>query len=72
MRELAHLNLRTILADTPAGMRAAQRLEPAVPIVMTAMSEPVASGLVNILAHHGNLITGTASLTEDVTPKLPF
>jgi putative ABC transport system substrate-binding protein len=69
-RELARLNVRIILSNTPAGIRAAQRLEPAVPVVMTAMSDPVASGLVNSLAHPGNHTTGTASLNEDVTPKL--
>jgi putative ABC transport system substrate-binding protein len=70
VRELAQLNVRIILANTPAGVRAAQRLKPAVPIVMTVMSDPVASGLVNSLAHPGNHTTGTASLNEDVTPKL--
>jgi putative ABC transport system substrate-binding protein len=69
-RELAQLNVRIILANTPAGVRAAQRLEPAVPIVMTVMSDPVKLGLVNSLAHPGNHTTGTASLNEDVTPKL--
>lgn len=69
-RELAQLNVRIILANTPAGVRAAQRLEPAVPIVMTVMSDPVKVGLVNSLAHPGNHTTGTASLNEDVTPKL--
>jgi putative ABC transport system substrate-binding protein len=70
VRELAQRNVRIILANTPAGVRAAQRLEPPVPIVMTVMSDPVASGLVNSLAHPGNHTTGTASLDEDVTPKL--
>jgi putative ABC transport system substrate-binding protein len=37
---------------------------------MTAMNDPVAAGLVNSLAHPGNHTTGTASLNEDVTPKL--
>lgn len=69
-RELARLNARIILANTPAGIRAAQRLEPAIPIVMTGISDPVTSGLVNSLAHPGNHTTGTASLNEDVTPKL--
>ncbi|MBR0697902.1 ABC transporter substrate-binding protein [Bradyrhizobium lablabi] len=69
-RELARLNARIILANSPAGVRAAQRLEPAVPVVMTAMTDPVAAGLVNSLAHPGNHTTGTASLNEDVTPKL--
>ena len=69
-RELARLNVRIILANSPAGVRAAQRLEPAVPVVMTAITDPVAAGLVNSLAHPGNHTTGTASLNEDVTPKL--
>jgi putative tryptophan/tyrosine transport system substrate-binding protein len=69
-RELARLKVRIILANTPAGVRAAQHLEPAVPVVMTVISDPVRSGLVNSLAHPGNHTTGTASLNEDVTPKL--
>ena len=70
VRELAQLNARIILANTPAGVRAAQRLQPPIPIVMTAISDPVTSGLVNSLAHPGNHTTGTASLNEDLTPKL--
>ena len=69
-RELGQLRVRIILANTPAGVRAAQRLEPPLPIVMTAISDPVTSGLVESLAHPGNHTTGTASLNEDVTPKL--
>jgi putative tryptophan/tyrosine transport system substrate-binding protein len=69
-RELAHLNARMIVTNTPAGVRAVQRLDPPLPVVMTNMNDPVGAGLVASLAHPGNLTTGTASLNEDVTPKL--
>ena len=69
-RELARLNARMIVTNTPAGVRAVQRLDPPLPVVMTNMNDPVGAGLVASLAHPGNLTTGTASLNEDVTPKL--
>src|SRR3977135_2779572 len=69
-RDLARLNARMILANTPAGVRAVQRLDPPIPVVMVIMNDPVGAGLVASLAHPGNLTTGTASLHEDVTPKL--
>jgi putative ABC transport system substrate-binding protein len=69
-RELARLGARVIMTNTPAGVRAVQRLDPPVPVVMTNMNDPVGAGLVASLAHPGNLTTGTASLNEDVTPKL--
>jgi putative tryptophan/tyrosine transport system substrate-binding protein len=34
------------------------------------MNDPVRAGLIASLAHPGNHTTGTASLNEDVTPKL--
>ena len=37
---------------------------------MTNMNDPVGAGLIASLAHPGNHTTGTASLNEDVTPKL--
>jgi putative ABC transport system substrate-binding protein len=69
-RELAQKNVRIIMTNTPAGVRAAQRLDPPVPVVMTNMNDPVGAGLIASLAHPGNHTTGTASLNEDVTPKL--
>jgi putative ABC transport system substrate-binding protein len=69
-RELAQKNVRIIMTNTPAGVRAAQRLDPPVPVVMTNMNNPVGAGLIASLAHPGNHTTGTASLNEDVTPKL--
>lgn len=69
-RDLARLDARMILANTPAGVRAVQRLDPPIPVVMVIMNDPVGAGLVASLAHPGNLTTGTASLNEDITPKL--
>ena len=59
-----------ILANTPAGVRAAQRLNPPVPVLMTVMNDPVGAGLVSSLAHPGNNTSGTASLNQDLTPKM--
>jgi putative ABC transport system substrate-binding protein len=70
VRDLARLKARMILANTPAGVRAAQRLDPPIPVVMVVMNDPVGAGLVASLAHSGNHTTGTATLNEDVTPKL--
>src|ERR1700694_4312106 len=69
-RDLARLNARMILANTPAGVRAAQRLDPPLPVVMIIMNDPVGAGLIASLAHSGHHTTGTANLNEDVTPKL--
>jgi putative ABC transport system substrate-binding protein len=68
-RDLARLNARMILTNSPAGVRAVQRLDPPLPVVMVIMNDPVGAGLVASLAHPGNLTTGTASLNEDITPK---
>jgi len=66
-RKLARLKARAILANTPAGVRAAQQLDPPIPVLMTIMSDPVGAGLISGLAHPGNHTTGTASLNEDLT-----
>lgn len=68
-RELAKLKARVILANTPAAVRAAQQLDPPIPVVMTYVSDPVGAGLISSLAHPSNHTTGTASLNEDVTLK---
>jgi putative tryptophan/tyrosine transport system substrate-binding protein len=69
-RELAGLKARVIMANTPAGVRAAQSLDPPIPVLITIMNDPVGAGLINSLAHPGNHTTGTANLNEDLTPKV--
>jgi putative ABC transport system substrate-binding protein len=70
VRELAQKNARMILANTPAGVRAAQHLDPPVAVLMVNMTDPVREGLIASLAHPGGHTTGTASLNTDLTPKL--
>jgi putative tryptophan/tyrosine transport system substrate-binding protein len=69
-RELQQAKVRIIIASTIAAVRAAQQLSPPIPVVMAAINDPVGTGLVASLAHPGGLTTGTATLNEDVTPKL--
>jgi putative ABC transport system substrate-binding protein len=69
-RELVRLHVRMILANTSAAVRAAQRLDPPVPVIMTNMNDPVGTGLIASLPRPGGHTTGTASLNVDVTPKL--
>ena len=69
-RKLAQAGARMILVNTIASTRAAQNVDPPVPVVMLNINDPVGTGLVESLARPGGLTTGMASLTEDLTPKL--
>ena len=69
-RELAQVGVSVVLANTPASVLAAQRLTPPVPVVMIAVNDPVGAGLVASLAQPGGHTTGTATLNQDVTPKI--
>jgi putative ABC transport system substrate-binding protein len=69
-RELAQAGARVILVNTIASVRAAQNLNPPVPVVMLAINDPVGTGLIGSLARPGGFTTGMATLNEDLTPKL--
>ncbi|WP_298884401.1 ABC transporter substrate-binding protein [uncultured Bradyrhizobium sp.] len=69
-RELQQAKVRIIIPSTIAAVRAAQQLSPPIPVVMAAINDPVGTGLIASLAHPGGLTTGTATLNQDVTPKL--
>jgi ABC-type uncharacterized transport system substrate-binding protein len=69
-RELAQAGARVILVNTIASVRAAQNLNPPVPVVMLAINDPVGTGLIASLARPGGYTTGMATLNEDLTPKL--
>jgi putative ABC transport system substrate-binding protein len=69
-RELGQAGASVILVSTIAAVRAAQRLDPAVPVVMIAINDPVGTGLVASLARPGGHTTGMATLNEDLTPKI--
>ncbi len=67
--ELVSLRVDIITAqNTPAG-RAAQQATTTIPIVVTAMGDPVQDGLVASLAHPGGNITGTTFLGPELVAK---
>jgi ABC-type uncharacterized transport system substrate-binding protein len=67
--ELVGLRVDLIVAQaTPAG-RAAQQATTTIPIVVTAMGDPVRDGLVASLARPGGNITGTTFLGPELVPK---
>lgn len=69
-RELARAGAKVILASTIPSVRAAQQLDPPVPVVITVVLDPVGNGLIDSLAHPGRHTTGVALLNADLTSKL--
>jgi putative tryptophan/tyrosine transport system substrate-binding protein len=67
--ELVALKVDVIVAAaTPAG-RAAQQATSTIPIIVSAMGDPVNDGLVASLARPGGNITGTSFLGPELVPK---
>jgi len=58
-----------IVASTTPPSRAAQRATTSIPIVMTGVADPIASGLVASLARPGANITGIANYVGDSSTK---
>lgn len=67
---LAASGAALILANTIAGVRAAQAALPTRPVVMLGINNPVESGLIATLARPGGQTTGIATQIEDMTPKM--
>jgi putative ABC transport system substrate-binding protein len=67
--ELLSLSPDLILANSLSAVRAAQQATRSVPIVFTAVSEPVVQGFVKSLAHPGENITGFTKLEPSVAGK---
>ena len=68
-RDLAHSNVDVIVAMYPAAVFAAKRATATVPIVMVNTPDPVQLGLVASLGRPGRNITGTTSLSVDLSIK---
>lgn len=68
-RELAHLKVDVIVATNPAALFGAKRATTTIPIVMVNTPDPVQLGLVATLARPGGNITGTTSLSVDLSIK---
>jgi putative ABC transport system substrate-binding protein len=67
--ELVQLKVDVIVAGSTSPAKAAQNATTIIPIVMVAVGDPVASGLVKSLAHPGGNVTGTTNLIADLAPK---
>ncbi|MGY4411207.1 putative ABC transport system substrate-binding protein [Bradyrhizobium sp. LB7.1] len=68
--ELAQTGATIILAHTIASVRAAQKLNPSVSVIMLSINDPVRAGLVASLSKPAGNTTGLANLEEDLTTKL--
>ena len=70
MEELVRLKVDLVVAGGGATpVRAAMRATSAIPIVMPAVYDPVAAGLVSSLARPGGNVTGQAQLDIETTVK---
>ena len=67
--ELVNLKVDVIVAGGTPGSRAAKQATATIPVVATAMGDPVQDGLVASLARPGGNITGTAFLGPELVPK---
>lgn len=66
---LARLKVDVIVASNPAGTFAAKRATASIPIVMVNTPDPVQLGLVASLGRPGGNITGTTTLSADLSVK---
>ena len=69
VQELVQLKVDILIAPVPQAIRAATQATKTIPIVMVAGMDPVATGLVDSLAHPGGNITGISTLTQDLNGK---
>jgi putative tryptophan/tyrosine transport system substrate-binding protein len=67
--ELAHLNVAVIVATGAVPASAAKNASSAIPIVVTAAQDAVASGLVASLARPGGNVTGLSALGPELSTK---
>jgi ABC-type uncharacterized transport system substrate-binding protein len=67
--ELVRLNLDLIVVSNTPAARAAKEVTTNIPIVVPAMGDPVADGLVASLARPGGNITGMTFLGPELAPK---
>jgi putative ABC transport system substrate-binding protein len=67
--DLVRLKVDVIVSVNPAGVISARRATASIPIVMTNTPDPVELGLVRSLARPGGNITGTTTLSVDISIK---
>jgi putative ABC transport system substrate-binding protein len=67
--ELVRLEVELIITDGTDAALAAKNATKSIPIVMAAVGDPVAVGIVSNLAHPGGNITGYSMITTDIAIK---
>ena len=67
--DLVRLKVEVIVTSVPPDAVAAQKATRAIPIVMAAGGDPVASGLVESLARPGGNITGLSQMGQELAGK---
>jgi putative tryptophan/tyrosine transport system substrate-binding protein len=67
--ELVQLKVDVLISGTLVAIRAAKQATNTIPIVMVLSVDPVATGLVDSLAHPGGNITGLTNLARDLSGK---
>jgi putative tryptophan/tyrosine transport system substrate-binding protein len=67
--ELFHMNVDLIVATSPRGARAAQRLTSTTPIVTPVIGSAVGSGLVDSLSRPGGNVTGLSFMSSALGSK---
>ena len=59
-----------IVVGSGSAAMAAKQVTSTIPIVVTALSDPIGVGLVASLAHPGGNVTGLSTMQEDIAGKL--
>ena len=67
--ELVQLKVDVLVVPIISAIRAAKQATKTIPIVMVTNVDPVATGIVDSLAHPGGNITGLATLQRDLSGK---
>ena len=69
VNELVQLKVDILVLPLPGAIRTAKETTKTIPIVMVAGIDPVATGVVDSLAHPGGNITGISTLSQDLNGK---
>jgi putative ABC transport system substrate-binding protein len=67
--ELVRMKPAAIVAVNTPGTRAAINATREIPIVMTAVGDPVGSGFISKFSHPGGNVTGVSDLARDIAAK---
>jgi putative tryptophan/tyrosine transport system substrate-binding protein len=67
--ELVQLKVDVLVVPTALSIFAAKQATKTIPIIMVTQVDPIATGLIDSLAHPGGNITGLATLQRDLSGK---